>query len=300
MDIDELIRLFTDYLSKERGYSEHTLRNYLSDISFFLKYLESMGNKIQNEKDIEKLEPIDIRGFLASRFKQNKASSNTRRISSIKSFFKFLLKRALIEKNPAELISSPKIEKTLPRAIGLDEILSLIHAITENDVLSLRDRAMIELLYSSGLRVSELVSVNLEDLDLKNGTLRVLGKGKKERIVPVGSYAVEAIKEYMSKRDELIKDATDALFLNKDGKRITTRSVARIIKKYLFRVAINKKVSPHTLRHSFATHLLSSGADIRFIQELLGHASLSTTQRYATSSIEHLMQVYDKAHPHSK
>lgn len=300
MEVEEIIKVFEDYLSIERGYSEHTRRNYLSDISFFLQHLRHKGHKILNERDLEELEPIDIRGFIASRFRQNKASSNMRRISAIKSFFRFLLRRAIISKNPAEIISSPKTEKMLPRAISIDEVFSLIHAIDEKDVLSLRDRAMIEILYGSGLRVSELVGINITDIDIDSGMLKVMGKGKKERIVPVGSYAKEAIGEYLSKRSDLIKKDTEAMFLNRYGGRLTSRSVARIVKKYLKRVAIKKNVSPHTLRHSFATHLLGSGADIRFIQELLGHSSLSTTQRYASSSIEHLMQVYDRSHPHSR
>jgi integrase/recombinase XerC len=300
MTPQELISLFGEYLKIERGYSEHTLRNYIKDVELFFQYLSDRKIQITNERDLEQLEPIDIRGFMASRFKINKSSSNQRRLPALKTFFKFLLKRALIEKNPTEIISSPKGEKTLPKAISVDEVLTLIHTITEKDVLSLRDRAMVELMYGSGLRVSELVSINISDLDLKERTLKVFGKGKKERIVPLGSYSIESINEYLVRRSELLKVETDALFLNKDGGRITTRSVARIIKKYLNRCAINKNVSPHTLRHSFATHLLGSGADIRFIQELLGHSSLSTTQRYASASIEHLMQVYDKTHPHSK
>ncbi|MGC8927229.1 MAG: tyrosine recombinase XerC [Myxococcota bacterium] len=300
MSPEDLLLKFSEYLKIERGYSEHTLRNYIKDIELFLEYLKDRKIQILSEKDLESLEPVDIRGFIASRFKLNKASSNQRRLSAIKTFYKFLLKRALIVKNPTEIISSPRGEKTLPKAISVDEVFAIIHSIDKQDVLSLRDRAMVELMYGSGLRVSELVSVNISDLDTKNRTLRVIGKGKKERIVPLGSYSVESINEYLSKRSELIKGETDALFLNKDGGRITTRSVARIIKKYLHKCAINKNVSPHTLRHSFATHLLGSGADIRFIQELLGHSSLSTTQRYASASIEHLMQVYDKSHPHSK
>lgn len=300
MTPQELIKHFGEYLKIERGYSEHTLRNYIKDVELFFQYLSDRKIQITNERDLEQLEPIDIRGFMASRFKINKSSSNQRRLSALKTFFKFLLKRALIEKNPTEIISSPKGEKTLLKAISIDEVITLIHTITEKDVLSLRDRAMVELMYGSGLRVSELVSINISDLDLKERTLKVIGKGKKERIVPLGSYSIESINEYLVRRRELLKVETDALFLNKDGGRITTRSVARIIKKYLNRCAINKNVSPHTLRHSFATHLLGSGADIRFIQELLGHSSLSTTQRYASASIEHLMQVYDKTHPHSK
>ncbi len=300
MNREELTGRFAEYLRVEKGYSEHTLRNYLSDIEIFFEYLKERKIEIADEKDLERLEPVDIRGFLASRFKINKSSSSQRRLSAIKTFYKFLVKRAIISKNPSEIISSPKTEKPLPKAISVDEVFAIIHAIDAGDVLSLRDRAMVELMYGSGLRVSELVSVNTADIDLRNNTLKVLGKGRKERIVPVGSYAAESVTQYIARRAELLREETDALFLNKNGSRITTRSVARIIRKYLDKCAINKNVSPHTLRHSFATHLLGSGADIRFIQELLGHSSLSTTQRYARASIEHLMQVYDKSHPHSK
>jgi len=300
MNPDELKKAFADYLRIERGYSEHTLRNYISDIIIFFDYLKEKNIDISDVSRLENLEPIDIRGFLASRFKLNKASSNQRRLSAIKTLYRFLQKRGLITGNPSEIISSPKTEKSLPKAISVDEVLALIHSIDGNDVLDLRDRAMVELMYSSGLRVSELVSINLTDIDLSKATLRVIGKGRKERILPIGSYAVQSVDEYIQKRGELSKSETEALFLNKNGGRITTRSVARIVKKYLYKCAINKNVSPHTLRHSFATHLLGSGADIRFIQELLGHASLSTTQRYTSASIEHLMQIYDKTHPHSK
>lgn len=300
MSPQELIEKFAQYLKIERGYSSHTLRNYLSDIEIFFEYLSSKNINISSEKDLERLNPIDIRGFLASRFKINKSTSNQRRLSAIKTFYKFMLKRALIKENPSEIISSPRTEKPIPKAISVDDVFALIHSIDKKDVLSLRDRAMVELMYGSGLRVSELVSLNIVDIDLKNNILKVCGKGEKERIVPIGSYASESINHYLEKRGELIKTPTEALFLNKNGSRITTRSVGRIIKKYLYKCAINMNVSPHTLRHSFATHLLGSGADIRFIQELLGHSSLSTTQRYAKASIEHLMQVYDKSHPHSK
>jgi len=300
MNPDELQKAFADYLRIERGYSEHTLRNYISDIIIFFDYLKEKNIDISDVSRLESLEPIDIRGFLASHFKLNKASSNQRRLSAIKTLYRFLQKRGLITGNPSEIISSPKTEKSLPKAISVDEVLALIHSIDGSDVLDLRDRAMVELMYSSGLRVSELVSINLTDIDLSNATLRVIGKGRKERILPIGSYAVQSVDEYIQKRGELSKSETEALFLNKNGGRITTRSVARIVKKYLHKCAINKNVSPHTLRHSFATHLLGSGADIRFIQELLGHASLSTTQRYTSASIEHLMQIYDKTHPHSK
>jgi len=289
MNPDELQKAFADYLRIERGYSEHTLRNYISDIIIFFDYLKEKNIDISDVSRLESLEPIDIRGFLASRFKLNKASSNQRRLSAIKTLYRFLQKRGLITGNPSEIISSPKTEKSLPKAISVDEVLALIHSIDGSDVLDLRDRAMVELMYSSGLRVSELVSINLTDIDLSNATLRVIGKGRKERILPIGSYAVQSVDEYIQKRGELSKSETEALFLNKNGGRITTRSVARIVKKYLHKCAINKNVSPHTLRHSFATHLLGSGADIRFIQELLGHASLSTTQRYTSASIEHLM-----------
>lgn len=300
MNQEGLLKGFYEYLRVERGYSEHTLRNYISDIEIFFEYLKEHNITINDERDLERLEPIDIRGFLASRFRINKSTSTQRRLSAIKTFYKFLIKRALIKNNPSEVISSPKSEKALPKAISVDEVFQLIHSIDRDDVLSLRDRAMVELMYGSGLRVSELVSVNLSDIDFKSQTLKVLGKGEKERIVPLGSYSIEAINEYLKKRSELLKGETDALFVNNRGKRITTRQVARIIKKYLNKCAIKKNVSPHTLRHSFATHLLGSGADIRFIQELLGHSSLSTTQRYARASIEHLMQVYDRSHPHSK
>jgi integrase/recombinase XerC len=200
-----------------------------------------------------------------------------------------------VAKNPAELIATPKKEQRLPFHLDIDQATTLMEAPHEEQKQALRDRALLELLYSSGLRVSELTGLNVGELDLANGMVRVTGKGGKERIVPVGSRALEAVREYLGQRDD--GPATEALFLNTRGERINRRSVARVVDTHVMKIAAFKRISPHTLRHTFATHMLEGGADLRAIQELLGHASLSTTQKYTHVSIDRLMEVYDKAHP---
>jgi integrase/recombinase XerC len=208
--------------------------------------------------------------------------------------------------NPARLVSSPRLEKRLPKVISIDEVIQFIETPDTDTVLGKRDRAIIELLYATGCRVSEIAGINLNDIDFKHSTIRVRGKGRKERFVPFGSKANEALAAYLEVRSALLAEAPDqkrddrAVFLNYQGTRITTRSIGRLIDKYVKECAMARNISPHSLRHSVATHLLSAGADLRAIQELLGHARLSTTQIYTHVSIEQLMQVYDKAHPRAR
>jgi integrase/recombinase XerC len=258
---------------------------------------------------MEKVDRMDIRRYLSFLYRKNKKSSIARKISTLRSFFKFLVREQALASNPAKSVRAPKVEKHLPTTLTVDEAFRLMEAprhplrnasldIPQKDGRTIeRDRAILELLYSSGLRVGELVGINLNQLDLDLGIVKVMGKGRKERIVPVGMKATEALKAYLGERGVLA--GGEPLFINPRGGRLTTRTVGRVVKSYSRRSGIFRKVSPHSLRHTFATHLLDAGADIREIQEMLGHASLSTTQRYTHLSMGKLMEVYDKAHPRS-
>jgi len=291
----------------EKNASPHTCRCYRRDLEGFEDFLKNSGMYLTARGDvkIEKVDRIAIRKYLSFLHRKNKKSSIARKISTLRSFFKYLVKEQVISLNPAKTVSTPKVEKTLPTALTVDEAFRLMESPQSVSVKSsdrseergLRDRAILELLYSSGLRVSELVGLNSNQLDLDLGIVRVMGKGRKERIVPVGMKAIEALKAYFEERGMLKEE--EPVFINSSGGRLTARSVGRLIKKYTRHSGIFRKVSPHSLRHTFATHLLDAGADIREIQEMLGHSSLSTTQRYTHVSMGKLMEVYDKAHPRS-
>ena len=290
--LEQQILKFTAYLQTERDVSPHTLAAYRSDLSQMLSFaLREKGESV-SAQDVDHLL---LRRYLAGLSKDTKKSSIGRKLAAIRSFFRFLLRRGMIAKNPAELIATPKKEQRLPFHLDIDQATSLMEAPNDDQKYALRDRAVLELLYSSGLRVSELTGLNIGELDLATGMVRVTGKGGKERIVPVGSRALAALQEYLDQRG----GGTDsgAFFLNTRGGRINRRSVARIVDAHVMRIAAFKRISPHILRHTFATHMLEGGADLRAIQELLGHASLSTTQKYTHVSIDRLMEVYDKAHP---
>ncbi|MFH1028434.1 MAG: tyrosine recombinase XerC [Pseudomonadota bacterium] len=286
------INAFSGYLETERNVSPHTLAAYNSDLAQWLAFVRSEKGDAVSAMDIDHLL---LRRYLAGLSKTTKKSSIGRKLAAIRSFFRFLLRRGMITKNPAELIATPKKEQRLPFHLDIDQATSLMEAPDEEQQHARRDRAILELLYSSGLRVSELTGLNIGEIDLMAGMVRVMGKGGKERIVPVGSRALEALQAYLDERSDPQNGA--ALFLNTRGQRINRRSVTRIVDAHVLRIAAFKRISPHTLRHTFATHLLEGGADLRAIQELLGHASLSTTQKYTHVSIDRLMEVYDKAHP---
>ncbi len=301
------IHQFIHYLSVEKNASPHTCRCYRRDLEGFEDFLKSLGMYLSptGEVEIEKVDRIAIRKYLSFLHRKNKKSSIARKISTLRSFFKYLVREQVIPSNPAKSVSTPKVEKTLPTTLTVDEAFRLMESpksISErpsegSKEKGLRDRAILELLYSSGLRVSELVGLNSDQLDLDLGIVRVMGKGRKERIVPVGMKAIEATKSYLEERGMVKGDGP--IFVNSLGGRLTARSVGRLVKKYVRHSGIFRKVSPHSLRHTFATHLLDAGADIREIQEMLGHSSLSTTQRYTHVSMGKLMEVYDKAHPRS-
>lgn len=286
------IQQFTRYLETERAVSPHTLAAYGSDLAQLLSFAVAEKGEGVSAADVDHLL---LRRYLARLAQDSKKSSVGRKLAAIRSFFRFLVRRGTVARNPAELIATPKKEQRLPFHLDIDQTTTLMEAPGEAQKYALRDRALLELLYSSGLRVSELTGLNIGELDLAAGMVRVTGKGGKERIVPVGSRAVEAVREYLEQRDD--NPATGALFLNTRGDRINRRSVARVVDSYVMRIAAFKRISPHTLRHTFATHMLEGGADLRAIQELLGHASLSTTQKYTHVSIDRLMEVYDKSHP---
>ena len=301
MELDTYIEKFEHYLSVEKNLSPYTQRNYVSDLHQFKDFLESEHPGIS----ITAIDNMTIRSYLGSLYKKNRKSSIARKLASLRTFFKFLLKVGILKENPASTVSTPRLEKHVPSFLTIDEMFALLNMPDETKLVGMRDKAILETLYSSGLRVSELVEMNEDDLDLNLGIIKVMGKGRKERIVPIGSKAIEALNNYLSSRKRMGKcplssSLNPPLLLNQRGGRLTTRSVARIINRYVEQCGLLKNISPHSLRHTFATHMLDAGADLRAIQELLGHVSLSTTQKYTHVSISKLMEVYDKAHPKSR
>jgi len=283
---------FCTYLETERNVSPHTLTAYRCDLEQLAVYVLREKGEQAGATDVDHLL---LRRYLALLGKNSKKSSMGRKLAAIRSFFRYLLRSGVVARNPAELIATPKKENRLPFHLDIDQVTALVEAPGEEQKHALRDCAILEMLYSCGLRVSELTGLDIGELDLAGGMVRVMGKGGKERIVPVGSRAVTAIRAYLAERGE--QGGSGAVFLNTRGQRINRRSVARIVDAHVLRIAAFKRISPHVLRHTFATHMLEGGADLRAIQELLGHASLSTTQKYTHVGIDRLMEVYDKAHP---
>jgi integrase/recombinase XerC len=300
--VEELIQQYTDHLRNERNVSPHTLRNYLSDLAQFHQFLSERELALDSKGsvNVRKVDIHVVRAFLASLTRDRKKSSIGRKLAALKGFFRYVIANKQIEKDPLLLIHSPKQEKPLPTFLSVDDAFQLLGGIKIKTGLDVRDRAALEVFYSTGVRVSELVGLNWADIDFQLGIIRVLGKGSKERIAPIGEVALQALRDYgqeQRKKWNLPCKGQTAVFLNNRGERITTRSAARIVEKHLKQAGIPIKMGPHGLRHSFATHLLNSGADLRVIQELLGHASLSTTQRYTHLNLDQLTAVYDKAHP---
>jgi integrase/recombinase XerC len=300
--VNELIQQFADHLRGERRVSPHTLRNYLSDLAQFRGFLIERKLCVGggDEVDARKVDIHVVRAFLASLARDRKKSSIGRKLAALKSFFRYLVATRRIDKDPLLLIQTPKQEKPLPGFLSVDDVFQLLGDIKAEKPLDVRDLAILEFFYSTGVRVSELVGLSWGDIDFQLEIARVVGKGSKERIVPFGRVAKEALEDYAREQrkawDRACKGAAP-VFLNNRGGRITTRSVARIVEKHLRHAGIAVKMGPHGLRHTFATHLLNSGADLRVIQEMLGHASLSTTQRYTHLNLDELTAVYDKAHP---
>jgi len=300
--VEDLIEQYAAHLRLERNLSPHTLRNYLSDLKQFQQFLRQQG-LCQGEQKKIALEEVDrhvVRAYLGALAKVCRKSSIGRKLAALKGFFRYLIRERRISKDPLSGLAAPKQEKPLPVFLSVDDVFRLLGGVPAAGSLEIRDRAILEVLYSTGIRVSELVGLDWEDIDFRLGILKVLGKGSKERIVPVGEVALQALRDYgaeQGKKGSRAARGETPVFLNRLGGRITTRSVARIVEKYLRATGITVRIGPHGLRHTFATHLLNSGADLRAIQELLGHASLSTTQRYTHVNLDQLTAVYDRAHP---
>lgn len=283
------IEKFIRYLEIEKNYSGHTVLNYKIDLADFRKFI--------GETDLEKIDYLALRKYLAFLKEKNLASKTiSRRLSCLRSFFKFLTREGYLKNNPIAILASPKTEKHLPSCMSEEEVRRLIESAYPKGVFDergLRDRAILETFYSTGMRISELRGLNIQDIDFISNIVKVMGKGKKERIVPIGDMALGAISKYLEKR----KRESTALFLNKNGKGLSVRGIRGVVDKYIRLAGLKQGVSVHTLRHSFATHLLNRGLDLRTVQELLGHANLSTTQIYTHLSTDKLKSVYDKAHP---
>jgi integrase/recombinase XerC len=294
----DYVTQFLDYLQHERNVSPHTLRGYSRDLCDFLEFVRAGDAFVPASVDA-----LAIRGFLAS-LRERGASKATiaRKLAALRSFYKFLMRRAIVEASPVAAVKTPKQEKRLPRFLDEGEVGKLLDAPGPDDAFPGRDKALLETLYSTGLRVSELVGLDVEDVDLRSGMIRARGKGRKERLVPIGSVAIQAVGEYVAgERPRLLRplggEAVRALFLNRDGTRLSARSVRRVLGRYTRRTGLPSRTSPHTLRHTFATHLLDHGADLRSVQELLGHESLATTQIYTHVTTERMRETYLESHP---
>ena len=305
LSLKNQIRTFIEALSSEKGYSENTCRAYLHDLKEFASFIcedRFSGRKNQVNAETFGADQVDslmIRGYLGFLHKKNKKVTIARKLSAIRSFFRYLVKHSVILDNPLDSILTPKQKKSIPVYLPVDDIFRLLDSIRTDTLFGLRNRAIFETLYSSGIRVSELADMNLFDIDFIKCVIRVLGKGNRERIVPVGRKALNAISDYRKRLQieaGIQADENTPLFLNKNNGRLTTRSMARILEKTAKECGLLIPVSPHSIRHSFATHMLDAGADLRVVQELLGHKSLSTTQQYTHVSIDRLMETYDKAH----
>jgi len=294
MDIEVYLIEFQGYLQIEKNASQHTIKNYLRDINDFSSFIK------KERIELVTISYLDVRHYL-SILNQRDYSRKTisRKLSSLRTFFRFLMRENYLTSNPFQMVSTPKQEKKLPSFMYPTEVNELIETIDPSTPLKIRDRAIIEVLYASGMRVSELVSLNINSLDLMTGTALVFGKGSKERYVPLGKFAIDAVQFYLEHARMKLnpKEKEKALFLNRYGDRISDRSVRRLIDKYVKNLSFSKKVSPHTLRHTFATHLLNAGADLRTVQELLGHVNISTTQIYTHVTKERLQQIYKNSHP---
>ncbi|MBE7446869.1 MAG: tyrosine recombinase XerC [Planctomycetia bacterium] len=287
--MQDYIKKYLAHIEHNRNFSSQTVRAYRNDLNQYLSFL--VAEKCHDPGDVTRL---FLRGFLAFLKKQDYSKTTiARKVVSVRSLYKYLCREGILKCNPLENIRAPKLDKKLPGFMSVTEAETLLNLPGLNSVPGVRDRAIMETLYSTGMRVSEVVGIDIEDIDYFNEVVKVRGKGKKERLQPVGNHALDAIRSYLSKRGSDNK----ALFLNKRGGRLTGRSVARMLEKYVKMAGLSLNISPHTFRHSFATHLLDRGADLRSVQELLGHANLSTTQIYTHITTERLKQVYDKAHP---
>jgi integrase/recombinase XerC len=308
LSLHKLIEAFIEYLKKQKAYSSYTIKNYKIDLLQFLEFLTA-HEKYENGSvpgiGLAVVNSQVVRKYVGSLYGQFRRTTIARKLSAIRSFFLYLEKKGMIQGNPAADVSTPKLEKFIPNYLPVDDVFRLLERPNRNKPLGLRDLAILEVLYSCGIRVSELVGLNVSSIDFDERLVRVIGKGDKERIVPIGRAALIAVQNYLEAthglRRKMREDsAVGPLFINFRGGRLTERSVGRILKRYAGEIGLGNEISPHSLRHTFATHLLDGGADLRSVQELLGHVSLSTTQKYTHVSLDRLMEVYDKAHPRSR
>lgn len=294
------VDLFLKYLRAERNYSQHTIDSYASDLTHCLSFMEE--SSLSQAFSLQQLTHHDMRYYLAHLVDLGYARSTmARRLSAMKSLVKFLLREERLDKDPLQQVISPKKPKNLPKVIHQDQLIQVLDSGFEQTWLGFRDKAILEFLYAAGARVSELASLQISQLDLHQQQMRVIGKGSKERLLPLGRKAVEAYQSYADylRASKIVVQDSEAVFVNRQGGRLSVRGIQRIVRKRMLTMAQLARVSPHALRHSFATHLLNAGADLRSVQELLGHAHLSTTQIYTHVSVERLKDVYDKAHPRS-
>lgn len=305
---DRDMALFIAYLGGQKAYSEHTVRGYRVDLGQFRAFLASSQKAVGKHGGAEGLGPVDpllMREYLAGLFGRYARTTIARKISSLRAFFHYLENKGLVEDNPAAQVSTPRLGAPVPNYLPVDDVFRLLDRPGEGDPKGLRDRAILEVLYSCGLRASEVQALQISSIDRNQRLVRVIGKGNKERIVPIGRQALKTVSAYLEasqgmRRKSGVGPGQGPLFLNRSGGRLSSRGIARIVKRHARDIGLPGSISPHSLRHSFATHLLDGGADLRAVQEMLGHASLSTTQKYTHVSMDRLMEVYDKAHPRSR
>jgi len=292
--MEGLLKDFIHYLTVEKGLSQNTLESYQRDISYFISFIKKQRRDV---READRKLVVDYLKHLRDKGQAN--STVSRNMASLRSFYQFMVEENVLEDNPTYQLETPKLEKKLPRVLSSEEVERLLAQPQKDGNMGLRDKAMLELLYASGIRVSELVSLNVSDFNPEVGFLRCTGKGKKERIVPVGSVAIDCVQEYIQKsRQRLVRiEDEKALFVNQHGKRLTRQGFWKILKKYSRSARISGEITPHTLRHSFATHLLENGADLRSVQEMLGHSDISTTQVYTQITRRKIREIYDQAHP---
>ena len=295
--MDAEIERYLVHLEEGRNASTHTIRAYSADLVHLAGFLEQQG--VTDTTDITTLH---LRMWLADLTEAGLSPvSRARKLSAVRAFFRFLVRKDLVSSNPAAALRSPRRPQRLPRFLGTEEISHLLSSPGEEDRFAVRDRAILEFLYSTGCRVGELVALDEEDVDRRGAVARIRGKGRRERLAPLGSFALEALSAWYPERMELAASLRETgLFLNRYGTRLSARSVGRLLEKYIARAVLARRTSPHTLRHSFATHLLEAGADLRSVQELLGHKNLETTQIYTHVTVERMRKIYDKAHPRSR
>jgi integrase/recombinase XerC len=304
--MEEALAAFEQHLRVERNLSPQTVRAYMADLKQFHGFLaQAPAGRRDGGELLEQADSLAIRSYLADLYRKKlRKTSIGRKLAALKTFYTFLLRQGRIRSNPAELIQAPKAETYVPKVLSVDDVFALLGEHFEAGPAGRRDRAILELFYGSGIRLSELAGLNLTDVDLDGGLVKVRGKGARERLVPMGPPCREALVRWIEERPAFAREQREGtenpLFLNRLGERLSGRSVARLLDGYVRKSGIGRKISPHVLRHSFATHLLDSGADLRSIQEMLGHKSLSTTQKYTAVSIGRLLEVYDRAHPKAR